>query len=275
MVTNLTRWTLLIHTIEYEYKYSYYHHFIDLEVTSSMPVSTRRQSLPRRTAPSRSQSTRSSSSSSDSSSDESDDDSASTTSSTTLTSPSSSSGAKAGISLNLQKQLLSDIEAAGGLELVSLKKLCDSKPDIYGQPASELRRRVQNKVNYWHRLPAIEFQKFLHLLSPSTESSHSRTPPRRRSATASSPSAQPDQPASRSKKKKGSTMSTMSSSNHPLLKQDDYGECDYHDAICCLFLALAHLFRFPPSFFCLQKSLMSMLRAPRRIVKSPFTILQM
>jgi hypothetical protein len=51
----------------------------------------------------------------------------------------------------VEKQLLKDILRAGGLELVVLKEICDEKPDIYGYPASTVRRQVQNKFDKWKR----------------------------------------------------------------------------------------------------------------------------
>jgi hypothetical protein len=44
-----------------------------------------------------------------------------------------------GLSVHLKKQLVADIEAAGGIQVVSIKRLCDSKPDIYGDKGSAKR----------------------------------------------------------------------------------------------------------------------------------------
>jgi len=62
-----------------------------------------------------------------------------------------------GLSVHLKKQLVADIEAAGGIQVVSIKRLCDSKPDIYGDKGSAKRRQVQNKVYRWQKFSLPEY----------------------------------------------------------------------------------------------------------------------
>jgi hypothetical protein len=61
------------------------------------------------------------------------------------------------------KDLLVDIEAAGGLfsPTFKLKHICNCKPDIYGKPASELRRQVQNKVHKLRQLNQFQYLSVL------------------------------------------------------------------------------------------------------------------
>ena len=57
---------------------------------------------------------------------------------------------EAGLSDAVEKTLFLDIQARGGIDSFSLKKLCDDKPDTYGTSKSMFRRRVQNQVNRWN-----------------------------------------------------------------------------------------------------------------------------
>jgi hypothetical protein len=61
-----------------------------------------------------------------------------------------------GLPVSIQKQLIFDLEASGGLS-VSLDLLCSEKEDIYGLYNSKLRRKVQNVVAYWRSLTAQSF----------------------------------------------------------------------------------------------------------------------
>jgi len=62
---------------------------------------------------------------------------------------------KNGLPKNIQKQLLFDIQAAGGIQNCNLKSICQKRPSTYG---GENRRKIQNKVNGWKsRLSAAEF----------------------------------------------------------------------------------------------------------------------
>ena len=79
---------------------------------------------------------------------------------------------KQGLALHLEKQLLQEIEEAGGLFAVSLKDICDEKPDDYGRPASPRRAQIQDRVQYLKtRLQAPEYLAWLeHLgVTPSHE----------------------------------------------------------------------------------------------------------
>lgn len=80
-----------------------------------------------------------------------------------LTSPSSVSSASrlrhpartnnAGLPLHVQKQLLQDIENARGISFsYDLKRICDQRQEIYGEPGTERRRQVRNKVQHWRGL---------------------------------------------------------------------------------------------------------------------------
>lgn len=61
------------------------------------------------------------------------------------------------------KQLLLDIEAAGGLlaPTFSLQHICNLKPDVYGPPGSQLRRQVQNKVHKLRKLKPFQYLSVL------------------------------------------------------------------------------------------------------------------
>ena len=63
----------------------------------------------------------------------------------------------------VMKALLVDIERGGGLHVprFSLKHLCNAKPDVYGNPGSELRRQVQNKVQKLRALDGPKYQQVL------------------------------------------------------------------------------------------------------------------
>jgi hypothetical protein len=62
----------------------------------------------------------------------------------TFTSPS-----QRGLTTAVKVQLLDDILKSGGFEFLKLAKLCDQKPDIYGDPGTHLRRKVQNTAFTW------------------------------------------------------------------------------------------------------------------------------
>ena len=47
------------------------------------------------------------------------------------------------------RQLLLDIEDNGGLDTVSVKAICDRRPELFGEPSTDLRRSVQNQVTRW------------------------------------------------------------------------------------------------------------------------------
>ena len=66
-----------------------------------------------------------------------------------------------GLPLHIQKQLLIDIEGAGGLRACSVKRICDSRIDLFGEAASNLRKQVQNKINRWKELDLPAYYRLL------------------------------------------------------------------------------------------------------------------
>jgi len=67
-----------------------------------------------------------------------------------------------GLPLHIQKQLLQDIEAAGGLTAAKLANICNRRSDIYGTPASTRRSQIQQKVK---RLKLLSREEYLILLT--------------------------------------------------------------------------------------------------------------
>jgi hypothetical protein len=70
---------------------------------------------------------------------------------------SSSAGSRKTLTLFVQKQLLQDIEAAGGIKTLSgkqhkLSSICNQRPEIYGIRGEETRRRITKKVYRWQLL---------------------------------------------------------------------------------------------------------------------------
>lgn len=63
-----------------------------------------------------------------------------------------------GLRQSLQRQLLLDIESRGGLFAFKISRLCNEKPDVYGEKNSVLRRQVQNAVTYWKTLNREKFE---------------------------------------------------------------------------------------------------------------------
>jgi hypothetical protein len=73
--------------------------------------------------------------------------------------------------INTQKQLLEDIEDAGGLSGVrSLEKLCDNRTDIYGNRGDLVRRSIRNKFYYLKNLTPEKYVQQLRnfYVTPST-----------------------------------------------------------------------------------------------------------
>jgi hypothetical protein len=73
---------------------------------------------------------------------------------------------RAGLPLHKQKQLLQAIEGYGGIgddfgKPFKLNRICKRRTDLYGEPGSELRRQIQNKVHYWRCLPKVEYLELL------------------------------------------------------------------------------------------------------------------
>jgi len=68
----------------------------------------------------------------------------------------------AGLAKNVEKQLLSDILAWGGIgtngEIAfTVKKICDYRPYLYGKPADPLRRKIGDRVRRYRSLSPEEF----------------------------------------------------------------------------------------------------------------------
>jgi hypothetical protein len=69
---------------------------------------------------------------------------------------------KASLPNHLQRQLLQEIESSGGISELSsltLAKILDSKPDVYGKSSSNKRRSVRDRVRYWRDLPIDEYYR--------------------------------------------------------------------------------------------------------------------
>lgn len=69
---------------------------------------------------------------------------------------------KAGVALHIQKQLLQDIQDAGGIGdgqtlPFKLSKLCDKRSDVYGKPGSKQRVKIRNKVYTWQQKSQQEY----------------------------------------------------------------------------------------------------------------------
>lgn len=84
-----------------------------------------------------------------------------------------------------EKHLAQAIVLGGGPDAFSgsqaISRLCDTRPDIYGQRGDNRRRQISNKVNYWKTLNSTKFQtRVLDQLGvispePSTEKSNHKT----------------------------------------------------------------------------------------------------
>jgi hypothetical protein len=67
-----------------------------------------------------------------------------------------------GLSQALKKELLIDIEAAGGIQYVSVGRLANSKPEVYGHVTSARRKQVANIVyNDWKKLSSTSYLQLL------------------------------------------------------------------------------------------------------------------
>lgn len=78
-----------------------------------------------------------------------------------LSTPRASGGTSRGISNFVEEQILRDIEAFGGLASVNLSHICNLKPDTYGQPNSQERKKIQNKVNRWKAWSVRDYRRLL------------------------------------------------------------------------------------------------------------------
>ena len=64
---------------------------------------------------------------------------------------------------NLQRQLLTDIQARGGIQKFGLEAeqalsiLCDQRPELYGERGHRVRKRIGKKVQRWKSLSTTEY----------------------------------------------------------------------------------------------------------------------
>lgn len=84
-----------------------------------------------------------------------------------------------GLPKEIQRELYKDIEEAGGRNSISLNRLCDRRPDIYGQPGTSRRKQVSNKVQWSKRLSNQDYNQYL--LDLGVEPSSSRRDSRSKS----------------------------------------------------------------------------------------------
>lgn len=103
------------------------------------------------------------------------------TSQSTLSTPRASGGSR-GISNLVEEQLLRDIEAFGGIASVNLSHICNLKPETYGEPNSQARKKIQNKVNRWKALSVRDYRRVLDLYqidanTPRTRRASTTPPP--------------------------------------------------------------------------------------------------
>lgn len=73
---------------------------------------------------------------------------------------------KAGLSFHIQKQLLKDIQEAGGIgDGISLpfrlSRLCDKHKDIQSEKGSNLHKQIRNKVYSWQKITQEEYNSIL------------------------------------------------------------------------------------------------------------------
>ena len=75
----------------------------------------------------------------------------------------STTGAKQGLSKQIQKQLLEDIEESGeGIAVFKLNTIFSQKPDTYRlYQSKEKRKQVQNKLNKWRSLAPEDYYQLL------------------------------------------------------------------------------------------------------------------
>ena len=75
----------------------------------------------------------------------------------------STTGAKQGLSKQIQKQLLEDIEESGeGIAVFKLNTIFSQKPDTYRlYQSKEKRKQVQNKIERWRLLSLAEYHQLL------------------------------------------------------------------------------------------------------------------
>lgn len=89
------------------------------------------------------------------------------------------SNKRSSFEFNLEAQLLQDIENSGGIHSISLRRICDLKPFLYGEKNSKERKRIQNKVNRWKQFKSKEYKQLLCNLLPDRYPASPTTPPLR------------------------------------------------------------------------------------------------
>ena len=99
-------------------------------------------------------------------SEEEDSSSSPVSSSNSSTNPQEDHRKPSPLEFNLEAQLLRDIENSGGIHSISLWRLCDLKPFLYGEKNSLQRRRIQNKVYRWKQFKSKEYKQLLCNLLP-------------------------------------------------------------------------------------------------------------
>ena len=113
-----------------------------------------------------------------------------------------------GVPEDIKRQLVGDIQAAGGLSQANLKKICDDNTTDYGIPSSKQRRQVQNQVARWKTYQKQQFLDYLivtstnrltqpasvpsaspaqHQSTPRTAARHGTPRPRRQTPTSTPP----------------------------------------------------------------------------------------
>jgi hypothetical protein len=139
------------------------------------------------------------------------------------------------IPVSLEKQLLLDIEACGGIgSAFSLKDLCDSNQEEYGFPASTRRSQIQQKVNYWktHKLRYLKRVLVLGVDAKRVRTKSNgailRTPsPETVRSSSSGLKSQKKKPASATKKRVSSTKKPTAASSR--YSDDDGSDLDGAD----------------------------------------------
>jgi hypothetical protein len=87
-----------------------------------------------------------------------------------------------GVPIWVQKKLLQLIESQGGLRLTSVKHLCESDPDSFGEKGSARRRQIQNLVNRFKNWKDSKYYAYLDSLDVEAHSQllrQAKAPPSR------------------------------------------------------------------------------------------------
>lgn len=80
------------------------------------------------------------------------------------------SNLKRGLPSIVVKELAKEVVFSGGIKDAVSRIICNNNPELFGQPGSELRRQVQNRVQYWKRAKSVnEFEKIARKLGVGRE----------------------------------------------------------------------------------------------------------